>query len=207
MPYEADPAFTDVPMHLEEIEALAAEGARDFRDARKGAHFLGRVIATVRQKSEQVRQLNRDIHELRRAAEQVGRPTTLHPSDAVKYLSDAEREQLFGTMQQEQLAALRREQEKAAGATRAAMQTLGRVRYGLVSLLEDPATPAAVKARLQQMLASIEAPGAGSPSQAGSAPVGSMPAGSAPRPPSAPPAGDGWPVTPGPSGAFGEPPR
>jgi hypothetical protein len=65
-------------------------------------------------------------------------------------------------MQQERLAAMDREVQKAQTATRAATQILSRAKYALLALAEDPTMPLAVRQRVQEVLSSIEPVGPGS---------------------------------------------
>ncbi len=158
-------------MHASELEEVLSTGLKDLtKDQRKLTHLLRRVVISLRARTEDIQQLQREIAQMRQQSEQVGRSSSLNPLDQVRYLSKEQIATLFGRMEQERLAAMERETRKAADTVRAAGAAVGRVRYELLAVIEDPVTPAPVKDRLRMTLAAIEPVGPGS---AGSESAGS----------------------------------
>jgi hypothetical protein len=196
--YDIDPSLTDVPIHTSELEQIMSEGFRDIlKDPRKFAHLMGRCIATLKSRSETIQQLTRDIGAMRQQSEQVGRASTLNPIDQVRFLSDDQKAQIFGKMEQERLAAMDREAQKSQAVTKAALQSMNRAKYALLSLAEDASLPMAARQRVQEVLASIETIGTGS--LTGSPAAGSANTGSNSGWPSQPvPAPAPSPITPAP---------
>jgi hypothetical protein len=158
--YRAEPDLANFPMHLSELEELAATNPRQFaKDPRKITHLLGRVVATVVAYKSQVQQLHRDVQALQLASRQVGQVTTMAPRDAVRYLSAEElADVVTGTHRQVLATANRTNAEanrvkaEADSAHRDAIRELGGIRFAILSVLDDPGIDASTRARLQQAL-------------------------------------------------------
>src|SRR5690606_17491467 len=122
-------SLIDVPLHLSEIEALAVSQGRPLlKDRHKTEHFIHRVLSTVRMYKAQIQQMHRDIQEMQLQRERAGAPTTLSPMDSVRYLSDAQLEQVFGKVARQQLARLRQAQAEAARVAATAREDNARIR-------------------------------------------------------------------------------
>lgn len=151
-----DPSLVQTPLQLSELEDIAQnEGRGVVKDSRKFAHFLQRVIATVKLGKEQVSELKKELTRLQLEQHKAGAPTTLNPLDAARYLSDEQKAALFDELAQNQLAALRRKQDEADITRKKALQFAGQVRYELVKIVEEPTLPPQIRAMVEQLLSNL----------------------------------------------------
>lgn len=154
--YDDSPVAADSLLSVEEIDALVAAGGRPLgRDARKILHFLTRVGLTMRAYRQQIQALHRDVTAGHLARERAGQPTTLNPLDAVRYLHPDQLTQVFDGHMREKLVAIERTLGEAGRARTAANTDINRIKFAVMSLLEDPTLPAAVRERFSQLLARL----------------------------------------------------
>jgi len=85
-----------MPLNVHEVEQLiAAKGKGLLKSQRNMDHFLTRALATLRGYRQQMQHLHREIQQSQLAAEHGGAPTTLHPIDSFRYLSEAEKKRVM----------------------------------------------------------------------------------------------------------------
>lgn len=157
MEYIADPSTTDVPLRLPEIEELAAGDGKVFaKDTRKVQHLMRRMLATVLLYKNQIHSLNSSIQELQLSTKGSGAQTTMAPRDALKFLSPAEIAEVAGGTAQMMIEHAGHLQAEAAEAKRSAHAERSRTRLALFGVIEDPSLPAALRARIEAVLAELD---------------------------------------------------
>jgi hypothetical protein len=85
--YNATNETSRTPLTMAEAEGLLADGARALgRDEKALTHLLERLPVTLRTHRDAVTGLTRQLESARRT-QQFGRPSTLSPRDAVRFLA------------------------------------------------------------------------------------------------------------------------
>lgn len=167
-PYDASPSRADDVVSVDELDALVAGEARAFgRDPRKITHFLRRVALTVRAYRHQIQTLHRDVQAASLVAQTAGRPTTLSPLDALRYVAPDQLETIFDGHMREKLAAVEQARADADRARMEAVALLNRLKFAAANLCEDPTVDVRSKERFAQLLAQLPA-GADRPGPAAS---------------------------------------
>lgn len=183
--YDASPMMADTPLSMEEVEALMmAEGRPVLKDGRKIMHMLRRMRITILSYRQQIRSLNNDIQLMRAQSEKAGAATTLHPRDAVRFLSPEQLAELVEGHLRDQLSVAERAMADARKARSNANADLAKVKFAIASLMEDPSIPADVRNRFEMAMRTMPqtqnaAPAAVSPAErpAQSAPQSAQAAG------------------------------
>lgn len=101
MDYKPDPSLLDVPLTPEEVTALLVAGGNALRSEAASTHFLKRVVVTLDDSKRRLAQAARDLSSFTTGSSNAGKPTTLSPADAVKFLSEDQQAQFFSTTQRQ----------------------------------------------------------------------------------------------------------
>lgn len=150
--YKADTATKDVPLRLDEVEALALSGV--VRDPAEVTHLLSRVAATIKEQRRRMGEMQRDLE-----ITLLKRSDAEHPSAraaaALEELGEDGRRQF---LDQGYLVALERvegEQRELERARVAMISESNRARFALASVLEDLDATDPVRARIEAVLAQL----------------------------------------------------
>lgn len=154
--YEDDGEFV-APLDSSEVAALIAAGPRPLqRDGKKLMLLLRRMQSSLETHKRQSLAYERHLTELANAQRQAGgRPTTLNPLDAARFLDDSQKEMLFDSFSREQLQRLRHliqqgQEERAVVAAQLSM-----VRKAGAALMGLPQLPHAMRAEIAALLGSL----------------------------------------------------
>lgn len=88
----------DVPLSPEEVQGLLSDGTP--LEGKVREHVLVRILATLDNHQRQSSQAARDLAAFASGGHN-GRPTSLSPVDAVRYLSDEQKAAVFNTQQRQ----------------------------------------------------------------------------------------------------------
>jgi hypothetical protein len=144
-----------VPLSFDEIEQLQAAAGNVLRDGRAAEHFLARVNTTMRAYQAEVNRLHRQVSEISIRTAQTGAPSSLDPRDAVRFLPAGELAQLVEGHLRAQVNMLDRLTRDVTEQRQVAVAQVNRIKYLLVSLMEDPELDGRVRARLERIWKSL----------------------------------------------------
>jgi hypothetical protein len=149
--YVPDPQMVTVPLGVDELESLQAASGNPLRDQRAAAHFLSRVNATLRTYQAEVNRLHRQVSEISIRTAQTGAPSSLDPRDAVRFLPAGELAQLVEGHLRGQVSMLDRLTRDVTEQRQVAVAQVNRIKYLIVSIMEDPELDARTRARLERV--------------------------------------------------------
>lgn len=138
-----------VLLEIDEVEALIASGGKGLvGEKRAMLHFLLRVADTMKALQKQMLRLHREIREANDTRSRTGRPTTLDPMDAARFLTPAQREMLYEGSQRERLAATSKLYDEVNTLRKQLHADANRMKLLISTLLDDPTLPPEVRQRL-----------------------------------------------------------
>lgn len=157
--YDDSPGAVNLPLTLEDIDWLLENNRAGLKDVNRRQHLLVRMRNTLLEYKNAINNLHREIGNLQNelAAPQV--TTSLNPTDAAKFLSDAQKEQLFVGSMRQAWTGLLRLREEAVTLKAQANSELGRARFAIQRVLDT--TPLGDQDREQLELLLAKLPDAG----------------------------------------------
>lgn len=189
MSYLPDPNTQDQPLNTREVELLIeARGKGLLKNQRALNHFLGRVLRTLHGYRDQMQRLHREMQQTQLSHEHSGAPTTLHPIDSFRYLSEDEKKRVMDKHLEEKYDALQGELRATQASRAEADRIVNALKFQLSGVLDEPSVPVRIKEQVQALLA-----GAASLPPADASVTTAAPPAVPPTPASAPPAADGVP--------------
>jgi hypothetical protein len=141
------------PVEVDELSSLIATGGRAVRDPHRLVHLLTRMRTTVTDSRETVTGLHRHIAQMQEYLGRTGTATTLNPADALRYLDDEQKENLFNRIARDRLKMLRVLVDNAEATRDELVGQLGQVRAAATAMAQRPDLPPAVRADFTRMLA------------------------------------------------------
>lgn len=153
--YRADPNTAELPLRLDEVEALLLNGGKVLsRNEAATQHLLRRVAATLRDHRSRMDALQRDVARIRAEREVRDHPVA-RALEALAALSEDERRQLLDASYLAEVDKLAKSQEEANLARTAAINESNRVRFTLAGLLSDETIPAAARQKIADVVTGL----------------------------------------------------
>lgn len=145
------------PLDASEVAALIATGPRALqRDGKKLMSLLRRMQVSLERHKRQSLAYERHLTELSQAQQRTGgRPTTLNPLDAARFLDDAQKELLFDAFSREQLRQLRHLIQQAQSEREVVSAQLKLVRDAGAAMMGLPQLPPAMRADIAALLGGL----------------------------------------------------
>jgi len=138
---------------------VVATGGEAVRGREAAQHFSYRVMVTLRQHLDIVRQLHARVEAANaRVNAPTGLASTLSPLDALRYLTTEQKSSLCEGLVRDQLAAARRDREVAAAELSAARRVTAELRLTLLRLAGDVSTPNEARSLLERALVVLDNP-------------------------------------------------
>jgi hypothetical protein len=157
-PYQVGPENAELTLSLDEVESLEMNRGKSLKDARTAAHFVHRVLLTMREYINAVQRLTYELESVQaRSRNRAGVATTLNPMDAAQYLTSEQRAELFDATMRSTYDRANRARQEAETEASEARKLHGRMRLILTRILEDPRLDPATRQRLHQELQRLEA--------------------------------------------------
>ncbi len=154
--YSPDPETVDVPLDLEEAQALFSSTPRNLTQPRNLKHVLSRVVATVAKAEDSVASMHRYVARMQAEAKSVGVAPTLDPSTMLRYVSLEELSAAVDSHSRQRIDALLRQERAVSETLRGLRSRQAGVKSALLSALNNPALPPDVRAQLQSELDRID---------------------------------------------------
>lgn len=152
--YDTSEEALQRPVYAEELTAIIDSGGRGM-NATRLVHLLRRTRATLANASRVTADLHRHIASLQEHSRNSGVATTLNPVDALRFLDDRQKEQLFGHLARSQLNQLRALVDRAQSTSDKVNATLEELRAITTSLSQRPDLPSHVRAEIAHLVASL----------------------------------------------------
>lgn len=160
MDYELDPSLLDVALNPEEVKVLLAANGNPLRAEAAARHFMQRVLVSLDDAQRRISQAARDLTALTAGSAHAGKPTTLSPVDAVKFLSAAQRAQAFNDTQRQMLEHARQVKADAEAYRERIVAFMDAAQRAQASLANIPGLDPAVKTHLDNMFNNLLGGGA-----------------------------------------------
>lgn len=159
-PYSPDPATANTRLSYPEVEAVLQSGGRGFvKNSTAVMHFVTRVKITMRLLMDQNTEL-RGVIERQNRQQIVGSSSTLDPLQAARFMSAAQKEELFHGLKREGLNHINRRVKSLESAHQSCM-TLAAQAQLVIDLAGDelsPATRARLAAAARDLSAHVDTP-------------------------------------------------
>lgn len=155
--YDDSPAAASLPLTFEDLDWLVENNRNALKDIGRRQHLLARIRNTLIAYRNAINDLHREISHMQNELATPHTSTSMNPVDAARFLSDAQKEQLFvGSMKQAWTGLLRLRGE-AAGLKAQANSELGRARFAIQTVLKNDALDEESRAQLATLLSRLPA--------------------------------------------------
>lgn len=154
MAYDTSPSQSDVPIAPPEVDEWLAD-PKAFRDPAAIVHMLGRLQVTLRHHQTRMTQIARDLQSLQQSAAGTGRATTLSPLDALRYLSEEQRTQVFSDAQRAHLEQARRARDEAEAYRTRIVEFIEKANGFAAQVDTHPGIPDDAKAYVRGLVATL----------------------------------------------------
>lgn len=157
MSYVPDPSTQEQPLNVREVELLIETAGKGLlKNQRALVHFLNRVLRTMHGYRDQMQRLHREMQQSQLSQEHSGAPTTLHPIDSFRYLSEEEKKRVMDRHLEEKYDALQAELRATQAARGEVDRIVNALKFQLAGVLDEPSVPSRVKQQLSQLMTSAE---------------------------------------------------
>jgi hypothetical protein len=154
--YSPDPETADVPLDLEEAQALFTNTPRNLTQPRNLKHVLSRVVATVAKAEDSIASMHRYVARMQADAKSVGVAPTLDPSTMLRYVSLEELSAAVDSHSRQRIELLLRQERAVSEALRSLRSRQAGTKSALLSALNDPGLTDSARAHLQVELERVD---------------------------------------------------
>jgi hypothetical protein len=156
--YFDDPMTANLPLDVDEAEALAAAPPRDLRDPAKLTHLLRRVALALNADAEQISRLHAQMAQVQAESRAVGVAPTLDASTMLRYVSLEELAAAAESTLRRRIDAILSNEREIDSAVRSMRSREAAVRFAVTAALGDPTISDSLRNKLTAALNAVDAP-------------------------------------------------
>jgi hypothetical protein len=157
MSYTPDPTTRNLPISSVELEEIVTSKGRGvLKNAASFLHLLARFQATMTQHRHQITALHAQIQRMQLEQSHAGAATTMHPIDAVRFLSPEELRAVMEPFLRQKFDVTQRNLAAARALQSELSVLVNGLRFQLAGLLDDPNVPAHTRAQVTALLEAAE---------------------------------------------------